>query len=97
MIAAADAATRHFDAVLMPTCPIIAPPIAAVDDPKEWGRIGLRLLMSNLIGNFLDRCALTIPCHAAGTAPVGLMVMGETMDDQRLLEIGAAVEAIVAP
>jgi aspartyl-tRNA(Asn)/glutamyl-tRNA(Gln) amidotransferase subunit A len=40
---------------------------------------------------------VSIPCHKAGDAPVGLMLIGETGADTRLLAIAAAVEKQVAP
>ena len=92
MIVAADAASRDFDALLMPTCPIIAPSIASVEEQAEWDRVARLLLRNNLVGNFLDRCAITIPCHIPGEAPVGLMLMGDTMADRRLLGIGLGIE-----
>ena len=42
--------------------------------------------------NFLDGCAVTLPCHAKGTPPVGLMVCGTAMTDRRTLAVAAAVE-----
>jgi aspartyl-tRNA(Asn)/glutamyl-tRNA(Gln) amidotransferase subunit A len=45
----------------------------------------------------LDRCAVSIPCHHHGDAPVGLMLVGEHGADQRLFEIAGAVEQIVSP
>jgi aspartyl-tRNA(Asn)/glutamyl-tRNA(Gln) amidotransferase subunit A len=54
------------------------------------------MLRNTTVGNFLDRCGLSIPCHRAGEAPVGLMVVGETMGDSRLLAIGQAVEAALS-
>ena len=50
------------------------------------------ILRNTALGNFLDRCAISIPCHRPGDAPVGLMLMGETMGDARLFRIAAAVE-----
>ena len=93
MIAEADATTARFDAMLMPTVAIVAPPIAALDaDEKLYGETNLLVLRNTTVGNYLDRCALSIPCHERGDAPVGLMVMGETMGDDRLLAVGMAVE-----
>jgi len=92
MIATANAVSCDFDALLMPTCPIIAPTMASVEEQAEWDRVGRLLLRNNLVGNFLDRCAITIPCHLPGEAPVGLMLMGETMADRRLLGIGLGIE-----
>lgn len=91
-IAAAGIITRHFDALLMPTCPIVAPPIAELETPEGWGAVGRKLLLPNLIANFLDRCALTLPCAPAGAAPVGLTLMGEAMADRKILEIGCSIE-----
>jgi aspartyl-tRNA(Asn)/glutamyl-tRNA(Gln) amidotransferase subunit A len=91
-----DAATRDFDAVVMPTVPIVAPAIASLDDEREYNRVNLLVLRNTAIGNFLDRCAISVPCHRPGEAPVGLMLMGETMGDERLFRIAAAVEAALA-
>ncbi len=46
---------------------------------------------------FWDRCAICVPCHELGSAPVGLMVMGHVIRTAGLLRIAAAVEALVAP
>lgn len=85
------------DAIVMPTVPIVAPTLAELADTDAANRINLFLLRNPSLGNFLDRCALSIPCHRTGEAPVGLMLMGEHGDDRRLLAIGQAVEAVVSP
>jgi len=38
-----------------------------------------------------------VPCHEAGSAPVGLMIAGIGNTDHRLLAVGWAVEAAVTP
>jgi aspartyl-tRNA(Asn)/glutamyl-tRNA(Gln) amidotransferase subunit A len=91
-----DRTTEPYDAVISPTIPIIAPPIDAVDDEDDFRRNNLLALRNTRVANFLDRCAITLPCHRAGEAPVGLMLMGETMGDRRLFEVAAAVEAALA-
>ena len=91
-----SAITSDFDAVVMPTCAIVAPKIADVATPDGFTRNNLLLLRNCTVGNFLDRCALSIPCHRAGELPVGFMVMGETMSDRRTLAIGRAVEAVLS-
>ncbi|PWS38511.1 amidase [Falsiroseomonas bella] len=93
IIAAIAARTAPFDAVVMPTCPLVPPPLAAVEEEAEYGRINLLLLRNTTVGNFLDRCAISLPCHRAGEAPVGFMLMGETMGDARLFAVAQAVEA----
>jgi aspartyl-tRNA(Asn)/glutamyl-tRNA(Gln) amidotransferase subunit A len=77
----------------MPTVPIAPPRIAELQDDHEYGRLNLHILRNTSLGNFLDRCAISLPCHRQGEAPAGLMLMGETMDDTRLFIIAAAVEA----
>jgi aspartyl-tRNA(Asn)/glutamyl-tRNA(Gln) amidotransferase subunit A len=89
--------TAPFDAVLMPTCPVIPPALAEVEEERAYNRINLSLLRNPSIGNFLDRCAISLPCHEPGTAPVGLMLMGERMGDARLFQVAAAVEAALRP
>jgi aspartyl-tRNA(Asn)/glutamyl-tRNA(Gln) amidotransferase subunit A len=54
-------------------------------------------LRNAAIVNFLDRCAVSIPCHAPGDPPVGLMLVGETGADRRLLALANALEPIVRP
>ncbi|MBN8924991.1 MAG: amidase [Rhodospirillales bacterium 69-11] len=93
IVAQADAETGGYDALLMPTVPVVAPRIADLEDEREYNRLNLLILRNTAIGNFLDRCSISVPCHRAGEAPVGLMLMGETMGDRRLFAIAAAVEA----
>ena len=76
---------------------MIACAIADVEDAEAWATTGRLLLRNTLVSNFLDRCALTVPCHDQGAAPVGFTMMGESMGDRRLLEIGLAVEACISP
>lgn len=93
IIAAVARRTAPFDAVVMPTCALTPPAIAAVEDEAEYNRINLLLLRNTAVGNFLDRCAISLPCHAPGTAPVGFMLMGEHGGDARLFSVAQAVEA----
>jgi aspartyl-tRNA(Asn)/glutamyl-tRNA(Gln) amidotransferase subunit A len=93
LIASFDRATAPYDAVLMPTVPIVAPRIADLDDERAYNSVNMLILRNTTFGNFFDRCAISLPCHRLGEAPVGLMLMGETMGDSRLFSIAAAVEA----
>ena len=93
LIAAFDARTRDVDALVMPTVPIVAPRIADLDDEREYNRINLHILRNTALGNFFDRCSISLPCQREGEAPVGLMLVGETLGDARLFAIAAAVEA----
>ena len=93
IVADFDASTRDFDCVVMPTVPVVAPMIASLDDEREYNRVNMHILRNTALGNFLDRCSISVPCHRKGEAPVGLMLTGETMGDARLFRIAAAVEA----
>jgi aspartyl-tRNA(Asn)/glutamyl-tRNA(Gln) amidotransferase subunit A len=91
-ICALDALTRPFDAIIAPTVPITAPRIAEMADEDMFARTNLLLLRNTAIANLADRPSITIPCHAPGEPPVGLMLIGHTMQDDRLLATAAAVE-----
>ncbi len=95
LIASFDRATEPYDCILMPSVPIIAPRIADLDDERAYNSINMLILRNTALGNFFDRCAISVPCHRIGDAPVGLMLMGETMGDARLFSIAAAVEAVL--
>lgn len=87
-----------YDAMLMPTTPDTAPAIAeVVRDDASYLRFNSRMLRNASIVNAFDGCALSIPCHEAGSAPVGLMIAGTANADRRILGIGLAAEAIVSP
>jgi aspartyl-tRNA(Asn)/glutamyl-tRNA(Gln) amidotransferase subunit A len=45
--------------------------------------------------NVLDRPCWSLPVHRPGDAPVGLMVIGETMQDRRLHQIALGIEGVL--
>ena len=96
IVTAMNALTAPFDALLMPTCPIVPPRIAELAEDAEYYRLNALLLRNPSIGNFLDRCAISLPCNRPGEAPVGLMLMGETGGDATLFAVAAAIEAALA-
>ena len=86
-----------FDAFLIPTAPCIAPTIAESSASDEaYFRWNARILRNTGLANFLDGCAATLPCHAQGDAPVGLMVCGVAMSDRHVLAAARAVEGVLA-
>ena len=88
-----EALVAPYDALVMPTVPCLAPTIAeARASDEEYFRWNFRIMRNNGLINFLDGCAVTLPCHPAGTAPVGLMVSGPAMSDRHILAVAAAVE-----
>jgi aspartyl-tRNA(Asn)/glutamyl-tRNA(Gln) amidotransferase subunit A len=97
LIRRVDQQLASFDAVLMPTTPIIAPTFSELESDEAYERVNLLVLRNPSIANFLDRCAVSIPCHRVGAAPTGLMLMGAHGTDRRLLAIAAAAEAHLSP
>lgn len=91
-----SAITSNYDAVIMPTCAIVAPTIEEVSTPEGFTKKNLLLLRNTTVGNFLDRCGISLPCHAKGELPVGFMLMGEAMADKRVLAMARSVAPVVA-
>ena len=87
--------TRHYDAMIMPSCAIVAPPISAFDEYDDYLRLNGLLLRNTSLGNFLDRCAISLPAEDPGTAPAGFMLMGENGADHDLFSMAGAVETVL--
>jgi aspartyl-tRNA(Asn)/glutamyl-tRNA(Gln) amidotransferase subunit A len=88
-------AVRGYDALVLPTSPILPPALSSLPDIESKITQSARCLRNTAISNYLDRPTITIPCHAAGSGPVGLSLIGSRHHDRRLLAIAAAVEAII--
>lgn len=92
-----EAELAGFDAVLSPTVPIVAPPIAGVapgtERDDEFFRVNALLLRNTSVVNMLDGCAVSIPCHAPGELPVGLMIWQGPLRDDTVLNIALQAEA----
>ncbi len=97
LIRRVGAITQDYDALVMPTVPLIAPPLAELAIEERYRKVNLLLLRNPTVANMLDRCAISVPCHRHGEAPVGLMLIGEHGGDRRLFAIAAAIEAMVSP
>lgn len=92
LIAKAAQVLGGYDAILMPTVPIIAPRMADLAEDDIYTRTNLLLLRNPTVTNFLDGCAISLPCHPAGTAPVGLMAMALHNQDSHLFPLAAWME-----
>ena len=85
-----------YDAILMPTVPVIAPAIdELVASDEAYAQANMLILRNPTFINFLDGCSLSVPCHVPGEAPVGLMISAAGGADRRVLSIGMAVEALL--
>jgi Asp-tRNA(Asn)/Glu-tRNA(Gln) amidotransferase A subunit family amidase len=86
-----------FDAALSPTVPMVAPPLAPLLASDEtFFATNARLLRNPSAVNFLDGCALSLPCHAEDEMPVGLMVWGPALADAAVLGASLAIEHALA-
>jgi len=79
-------AIAPFDALLSPTVPMVAPPLADVAPGAErdeaFFAVNARLLRNTALGNLLDGCGLSLPCQRGDELPVGLMLWhGNGRDD----------------
>jgi Asp-tRNA(Asn)/Glu-tRNA(Gln) amidotransferase A subunit family amidase len=93
-------ALAGFDAVLSPTVPIVAPPIAQVapgaDRDDEFFRVNTLLLRNTSIVNMLDGCAISVPCQNPDELPAGLMIWQGALRDDTVLNIAAQAERALA-
>jgi len=95
-IARMTAAMRGYDAMLSPTVPIVAPEIAPlVASDERFFTVNALLLRNTTPVNVLDGCAISLPCHAAGEWPVGLMVWREALADDTVLDIALTIESML--
>jgi aspartyl-tRNA(Asn)/glutamyl-tRNA(Gln) amidotransferase subunit A len=81
-----------FDALIMPTVAVTAPRIADLQFDGTYYRTNALVLRNCAVVNFLDGCAISVPMHAAGEAPTGLMLACRHNMDRRLFRCAIAVE-----
>lgn len=89
-----EKATAGYDAVLLPTSPILPPNLERLrTDHDYYVRVNLLALRNTRIGNLLGSCALTLP---AGTPSCGISIMAAPGREEALLRLGAAAEKALA-
>jgi aspartyl-tRNA(Asn)/glutamyl-tRNA(Gln) amidotransferase subunit A len=94
LASAMDELLAGFDALVLPTTPIVAPTIAEVSTDETFKRKNRLLLRNTEIANFFDLCAISLPMHGAGL-PAGFMLFARRGEDRRLFRIAAAVEPLI--
>ena len=95
LVMAMDSRFDEFDALVLPTTPIVAPTMAQLSTEKGFNAANRLLLRNTAIANFFDLCAISLPIQGSGL-PVGLMLFGRRGQDRRLFGIAAAVERLLS-
>jgi len=81
-------AMAGLDAVVMPTAPVAATPIAA--EPPGHAFLRVR---NTIVFNLLGLPAISVPCGFTGAGlPIGLQVVGKAFDEPGILRIAHAYE-----
>jgi len=96
LVRAMDARMAALDALVLPTTPIVAPKLAEVAAPDDFGRKNALLLRNTAPINFFDLCAISLPMPRQNGLATGLMLVGRNGQDRHLFEIAAAVEKVLA-
>jgi aspartyl-tRNA(Asn)/glutamyl-tRNA(Gln) amidotransferase subunit A len=82
--------TAEYDAVILPTSPILPPEVQRMLDDKDYfnheNMLGLR---NTRIGNMFGVSSLTLP---TGQPSCGIMFFAGPMQEERLLRLGSAAE-----
>jgi aspartyl-tRNA(Asn)/glutamyl-tRNA(Gln) amidotransferase subunit A len=95
LIARSTVRLAPYDALVMPTTAITPPRIADLADDKAFTKANLLSLRNCTLINMIDGCAISLPCHREGEVPVGLMLAASGGSDRRILELAAAMEAVI--
>lgn len=87
------------DVLLLPTSPVVAPPISERDTVDHNGRIEPTfptVARHTAYGSFIGAPMATIRTAGDGL-PIGMTVQGRFTDDHRVLEAAAVLEKILTP
>jgi len=87
---------KDVDALLVPTTPVPAQPVSAVDtDFDNYLDRNALYLRNTCIGNVLNMCGLNLPCGFSGEGlPIGLLIYGKPFQENVLLRTGYAFQQI---
>ncbi len=91
--AAYDRALAEVDALLLPTTPVVAPPLPAPDAPiAEQFLRASETTPNTLPFDATHHPAISVPCGEADGLPVGLMLVGRHWEEATLYRAAAALE-----
>jgi aspartyl-tRNA(Asn)/glutamyl-tRNA(Gln) amidotransferase subunit A len=95
LIAHSTTRLAPYDALVLPTTANTPPRIADLADDKAFTHANLLALRNCTLINVIDGCAISLPAHREGEVPVGLMLAASGGSDRRILELAAAMEAVI--
>jgi aspartyl-tRNA(Asn)/glutamyl-tRNA(Gln) amidotransferase subunit A len=95
LIARTEKRIAPYDALVMPTTAITPPRIADLADDQAFTKANLLSLRNCTLINMIDGCAISLPAHRDGEAPVGLMLAASGGSDRRIFELAAAIEGVI--
>ena len=91
-----DAALSDVDVLLMPTVPMVAPPIPAPDDPLEIQIArALEMIVNTAPFDVSGHPATSVPAGLSQGLPVGMMLVGKRFADATCLRVAHAFEQLV--
>ena len=83
-----------YDAVRIPTSPIVPPEIGRLMDNGDfYNSQNLLALRNTRIGNLMGGCSITLPTDIPSC---GLLIMGRPNEEERLLRLAQACESVLA-
>ncbi|RPH98743.1 MAG: hypothetical protein EHM71_19075, partial [Zetaproteobacteria bacterium] len=84
---------RDVDAMLAPTVPVPAEPVADMATLDAYQKHAPTYSRNTSLGNFLNLCAVSVPCgFSAEGLPIGLMVHAKPFQEDVALRVAYAYE-----
>lgn len=83
------------DAWLLPSVATVPPKLADLADDAAFFATNGLVLRNTSVLNFLDGCALSLPCQRGDELPVGLSIAGLNGQDARVLQVSRAIETLL--
>ncbi|MCS7206710.1 MAG: amidase [Dehalococcoidia bacterium] len=89
---------QKVDALLLPTCPVPAPPIGAERVTIAGRSVDVRTALTRFVSpfNLTGLPALSVPCALSHEGlPIGLQIVGRPFEEATILRVGYALEQIL--
>lgn len=87
---------QPYDALIMPTVPVLPPTIKALEESDdEYFKYNALILRNPTIINYLDGCAFSLPCQNTDKLPVGFMLASTHGSDEHLFNVAYSIEKLL--